>query len=98
MAKADYILSLIKSHYDSEPERFTTLALQIAAYEAKLGHTSVAHEIKTFIDKAKERKLKNKTFSSDLQGLIIENVPFAHLSDLIVSANILTISERHCQF
>lgn len=88
MAKADYILSLIKSHYDSEPERFTTLALQIAAYEAKLGHTSVAHEIKTFIDKAKERKLKNKTFSSDLQGLIIENVPFAHLSDLIVSANI----------
>lgn len=88
MAKANYILSLIKSHYDSEPERFTTLALQIAAHEAKLGHTSVAHEIKTFIDKSKEGKFKNKTFSSDLQGLIIENAPFGHLSDLIVPASI----------
>ena len=88
MAKADYILSLIKSHYDSEPERFTTLALQIAAYEAKFGHTSVAQEIKTFVDKSKESKFKNKTFSSDLQGLIIENAPFGHLSDLIVPASI----------
>src|SRR3989338_7646634 len=88
MAKANYILSLIKSHYDSEPERFTTLALQIAAYEAKLGHTSVAHEIKTFIDKSKESKFKNKTFSSDLQGLIIENAPFGNLNDLIVPVSI----------
>lgn len=83
MAKADYILSLIKSHYDNEPERFTTLALQIAAYEAKLGHATVAQEIKSFIDKAKENKLKNKTFTGDLQGLIIENSPFGHLNDLI---------------
>lgn len=83
MAKADYILSLIKSHYDSEPERFTTLALQIAAYEAKLGHATVAQEIKSFVDKAKENKFKNKTFTGDLQGLIIENSPFGHLNDLI---------------
>lgn len=88
MAKADYIISLIKSHYDNEPERFTTLALQIAAYEAKLGHGGVANEIKTCIDKSKESKLKTKTFSSDLQGLIIENVPAVNLNDIIVSADI----------
>ena len=57
MAKAEYIISLIKSHYNNEPERFTTVALQIAAHEAKLGHTIVADEIKTIIDKAKETKL-----------------------------------------
>ena len=50
MAKADYIVSLIKSHYNNEPERFTTMALQIAAHEAKLGHTLVANEIKAIID------------------------------------------------
>lgn len=88
MAKADYIVSLIKSHYDSEPERFTTLALQIAAYEAKMGHANVANEIKTFVDKAKENKFKNKTFTGDLQGLLIESPAFDNLSDLIVSANI----------
>jgi len=70
MAKADYIVSLIKSHYESEPERFTTLALQIAAYEAKMGHAHVANEIKTLVDKAKESKFRNKSFTGDLQGKI----------------------------
>jgi SpoVK/Ycf46/Vps4 family AAA+-type ATPase len=88
MAKADYIISLIKSHYDNEPERFTTMALQIAAYEAKLGHGGVASEIKAYIDKATENKFKNKAFTTDLQGLIIENVPAVNLNDIIVSVNI----------
>jgi SpoVK/Ycf46/Vps4 family AAA+-type ATPase len=94
MAKADYIVSLIKSHYDSEPERFTTLALQIAAYEAKMGHLNVAHEIKTFVDKAKENKFKTKTFTGDFQGLLIESPAFDSLSDLIVSSNIQTKINR----
>jgi SpoVK/Ycf46/Vps4 family AAA+-type ATPase len=88
MAKADYIVSLIKSHYESEPERFTTLALQIAAYEAKLGHIAVANEIKTFVDKAKQTKVTTKTFNNDLQGLLIESPAFDNLNDLIVPPNI----------
>lgn len=88
MAKAEYIISLIKSHYNNEPERFTTIALQVAAHEAKLGHTIVADEIKTIIDKAKEVKHKTKVFSSDLQGLIHENVPAVNLSDIISSEDI----------
>jgi SpoVK/Ycf46/Vps4 family AAA+-type ATPase len=88
MAKADYIISLIKSHYNSEPERFTTVALQIAAHEARLGHSLVASEIKTIIDKIKEANHKNKTFAPDLQGLIQENVPAVRLSDMIASNDI----------
>lgn len=88
MAKADYIVSLIKSHYNNEPERFTTMALQIAAHEAKLGHTLVANEIKAIIDKAKETKHKNKAFAPDLQGLILENVPAVNLADMIASVDI----------
>lgn len=88
MAKADYIISLIKSHYNNESEKFTTIALQIAAYEAKLGHTIVANEIKVNIDKAKEAKHKTKSFTPDLQGLILENVPSVNLSDIIASEDI----------
>ena len=88
MAKADYIVSLIKSHYNNEPERFTTMALQIAAHEAKLGHILVANEIKTIIDKAKEAKSKTKNFAPDLQGLILENVPAVNLADMIASLDI----------
>lgn len=94
MAKAEYILSLIKSHYDNEPERFTTLALQIAAHEAKLGHAVVANEIKSLIDKAKENKQKPKVFNADLQGLIIENVPAVTLSDIISSDDIVSKIQR----
>jgi SpoVK/Ycf46/Vps4 family AAA+-type ATPase len=88
MAKAEYLVSLIKSHYSNEPERFTTIALQIAAHEAKLGHTLVANEIKSTIDKAKENKHKTKTFAPDLQGLILENVPGVNLADMIASEDI----------
>lgn len=88
MAKADYIISLIKSHYNNEPERFTTVALQIAAHEAKLGHTIVANEIKNIIDKAKDAKHKTKVFAPDLQGLILEDVPAVNLSDIITSEDI----------
>lgn len=88
MAKADYIVSLIKSHYNNEPERFTTMALQVAAHEAKLGHTLVANEIKVIIDKAKEAKNRTKTFAPDLQGLILENVPAVNLADMIASEDI----------
>lgn len=88
MAKANYIVSLIKSHYNNEPERFTTMALQIAAHEAKLGHTLVANEIKAIIDTAKEAKHKTKAFAPDLQGLILENVPAVNLADMIASEDI----------
>ena len=88
MAKADYIVSLIKSHYINEPERFTTMALQIAAHEAKLGHLIVANEIKNIIDNSINKKHKNKVFSSDLQDLIWENDSVVNLSDMIVSEDI----------
>ena len=88
MAKADYIISLIKSHYGSEPEKFNTFALQIAAHEAKLGHTNVATEIKAIIDKAKETKHKTKIFAPDLQGLFLENIPAVNLSNIITSDDI----------
>lgn len=94
MAKADYIISLIKSHYNSEPERFTTIALQIAAHEAILGHTLVASEIKNIIDKAKETKLKTKAFAPDIQELILENVPALNLADIIVSEDIKSKIKR----
>lgn len=88
MAKAEYIISLIKSHYNNEPERFTTLALQIAAHEAKLGHTVVANDIKTVIDKAKKNSSRVKSFNTELQGLIIESGTTVSLSDIISSPDI----------
>lgn len=94
MAISEYIVSLIKSHFENEPERFTTLALQIAAHEAKLGHNITANEIKKLIDNTKQKKQQNKTFNADMQGLILENVPAVNLSDIITSDDIKSKVKR----
>lgn len=94
MAKAEYIVSLIKSHYYNELDKFTTLALQIAAHEAKLGHSKVANEIKNIVDNSKGRKDKTKKFHPDLQGLIMEDVPAVNLNDIITTVDIKTKIQR----
>lgn len=88
MAKADYLISLIKSHYSNEPERFTTLALQIASHEARKGHTHVAREIKEIIDQSKSDRFQNKSFSKELDGLIEVHHSVFKKSDIITSKDI----------
>jgi SpoVK/Ycf46/Vps4 family AAA+-type ATPase len=86
MPKAEQVLSLVKSHYDSLPERFSTIALQIAAHEAKLGHKKVSDEIIRYVDKHKSGIGRNRTFEGDLQGLVIQALPDVKLEDLIAPA------------
>lgn len=88
MAKADYLIALIKAHYSNESERFTTLALQIASHEAKIGHTRVAREIKEVIDQAKITRHQTKSFSKELDGLIEMHHSVFKKSDIITSENI----------
>ncbi|MCI4651702.1 ATP-binding protein [Phaeodactylibacter sp.] len=72
MATADQIKSLIKSHYSEDKERFPTIALQLAASEARKGHSSLAHEIKTLIEKGRKSSshLKVIPHNPDLSGLV----------------------------
>ena len=51
MATADQIKSLIRAHNDNDNEKFKTVVLQIAAYEAKLNHESLARELKKMAEK-----------------------------------------------
>ena len=53
MAAADQIKSLIKSFAEGDEARFYATAMQIAASEARSGHTALAEELKKLIDNAK---------------------------------------------
>ncbi|SKD09421.1 ATPase family associated with various cellular activities (AAA) [Chitinophaga ginsengisegetis] len=53
MAAADQIKALIQSYGNGEDTRFFTIAMQIAAAEARKGNTNFAEELKKIIDKAK---------------------------------------------
>lgn len=94
MANADQIKALIKTHFDADNEKFTTISLQIAAHEAKMGHATLADDIRKIIDKSKLNKLRLKPLNQNLEGLILEVEPFERLSDLIVSDIILERIER----
>jgi SpoVK/Ycf46/Vps4 family AAA+-type ATPase len=86
MATAQQLKSLIKSHFeDSGDNRFVTLALQIAAHEAKLGHTGLANDIRGLIDNSKPMVRQLKPLNKELEDLIIEVEGTVKLSELIVS-------------
>lgn len=86
MATANQLKTLIKSHFEDNTEKFNTVALQIAAHEAKLGHLNLANEIRQLIDNGKSSKPRLKPINPDLQGLVLEINPDDKLSDLIVTS------------
>lgn len=96
MAKAEYIISLIKAHFNNENELFLTLALQIAAAEAKKWHNLAASDIKKIIDtyQIRNANIKNKIIPTELNGLIIESNLNNNLSNLIASENIIKKIQR----
>ncbi len=89
MATAEQIKSLIKSHFSNEPERFYTIALQLAAYEAKKGHTALAHSIRKLIElERKKAKPKIIKFPQDLKGLVLSEKPEVSKISLVINSKL----------
>lgn len=80
MAAADQIKSLIKSYAEDDEHRFFATAMQIAASEARQGHTVVAQELKQLIEKA--RKDKSVAFLDSPKTVSI-SAPKRELKELI---------------
>lgn len=78
MATADQIKSLIRSYSEEDRERFYSIALQVAAHEAKQGHATLAHEIRNLLDNHRKRanqSLKVIPFPQELKGLVVSESP-----------------------
>jgi AAA+ superfamily predicted ATPase len=72
MATAEQIKSLIRSHVSGDLERFSTIALQVAAHEAQQGHAALAQDIRTLLDKDRRKKASTPlSFPVDLRGLVL---------------------------
>ena len=50
MASAEQIKALLKSHIDGNDDHFFSVAMQVAAHEAKVGHGKLATELRAMID------------------------------------------------
>lgn len=87
VATADHIKSLIKAHLDRDDEKFKTVVLQVAAYEAKQNHAAFARELKSLLDKSNHAKSRIVQINNQNQMLTMSS-PDIRLTDLIVSDEI----------
>ncbi len=90
MANAEQLKALLKSHMEGDDDRFFSVAMQVAAHEAKLGHGKLAKEMRTMIDEAKGRRGVSSLVpigrpSGELANLLEASYPKARLGDMILS-------------
>ena len=56
MASAEQLKALLRSHLEGDNDRFISVAMQVAAHEARLGHGRLATDLRDIIDQAKSRR------------------------------------------
>ncbi len=88
MATSEQIKSLLQSHFKNDNERFTSIALQVAAHEARQGHMSIAKEIKDLVDRSKTDGFKVIRINPDLSDLVLIYYPENRLNELILSTEV----------
>lgn len=60
MASANQLKLLVKNFIARDDRKFLSIVLQIAAHEAKIGHTKLAEELRLLVDKGKMVNLENQ--------------------------------------
>lgn len=56
MTAAKHLLALLRSHISGDDEQFLSVALQVAAHEARQGHGRLAVQLRELVDDARSRK------------------------------------------
>jgi SpoVK/Ycf46/Vps4 family AAA+-type ATPase len=65
MASADQLKALLRSFVDRDDAQFLSIAMQVAAYEAKRGHGKLAEELREMIDAAKGQRAGRELLGRD---------------------------------
>ncbi|BBO49905.1 MULTISPECIES: AAA family ATPase [Stenotrophomonas] len=95
MANADQLKALVKSHIERDDQHFYSVAMQVAAREARVGHGKLAEELREMIDAAKARASSEGTSGKlvplarprgELANLLTVSYPKNRLSDMVLDA------------
>lgn len=99
VASSEQLKALIKSHIGRDDGQFFSVAMQVAAHEAKLGHGKLAEELRAIIDAGKTRLSQNGTGKivpiagggssaskprSELASLLTVSHPANRVSDMVL--------------
>ena len=95
MATGEQVKSLIRSHFGNDSERFYTVALQVAAHEARQGHGALAVEIRDLVDRERHSKSDGvRTVVSDLHGLVLTEEADTPKSALVIPTSLSARIDR----
>lgn len=53
MAASKHLIALLRSHIDGDNEQFLSVAMQVAAHEARQGHGNLAKQLRDLVDEAR---------------------------------------------
>ncbi|MEM7145321.1 MAG: AAA family ATPase [Verrucomicrobiota bacterium] len=79
MATASQIKSLLRSHTAGDDEHFYTVALQVAAAEARRGHQNLANELRELVRKSQQKAHETKM----RQNVLSLATPTGEATDLL---------------
>ena len=90
MASAEQIKALVKSHAEGDDDRFYSVAMQVAAHEAKVGHGKLAQELRALVDHAKATtelhpSRSTGSLAADLGNILHSTYPKNRIADMILS-------------
>lgn len=103
MASADQLKALLKSHLEGDDERFYSVAMQVAAQEAKVGHGKLAEELRALVDQAKARRSPGQANDKlvpigrprgELANLLSVCYPKVRLADMVLNTELSQQLER----
>lgn len=103
MASAEQLKALVKSHIEGDDLHFYSVAMQVAAHEAKVGHGKLAEELRDMIDAAKARISPNGPEGKlvplarprgELANLLTVSYPKNRLSDMVLDVEIAEQLDR----
>ena len=97
MANGDQLKALFRSFAEGDDRQFYSVAMQLAAHEAKQGHGKLAEELRELIDAAKSRRhvpegdgaIPIARPKGELASLLIVSYPSRRLSDMVLSKPLL---------
>ena len=58
MTAAKHLIALLRSHIEGDEQQFLSIALQVAAHEARQGHGKLAQQLKGLVDDARQTHVK----------------------------------------
>ncbi len=94
-----HLLALLNSHIEGDEDQFLSIALQVAAQEARQGHTEQADKLKRLVQKARDQQRAGKPAGGqtpiplarprgELQGLVESTYPKITLASMVLADDV----------